>query len=129
MPDPGMATEDFDRFISQMTERTAGLERAIAGAQSEEYELSHADGEITITADGRPRLVSVYVSARALRASAGELEATLVEAVNNALRNAQERSAERLLAALDPGARDAVEQARAEADRAGSPAARPDEWR
>jgi DNA-binding protein YbaB len=123
--DPAAVSEVFGRTIAAAEAQHAQLETALAGARERTYAGESADGEVRVTVDGRPRVVGVHVSARAVRDGAGPLGAAIAEAANAAMRAAGDGTNEALLGGLDPAMRAAVEDGLAAGAAAGSAPAEP----
>jgi DNA-binding protein YbaB len=116
--DPTEVSGIFEQTIAAAERQLAQVQQALTDTGRQTHEGTSADGAVRVIVDGRPRVVELHVSARAVRDGAGPLGQAIVAAVNAAIRAAQEGANEILLAGLDPGMRAAMTEGLAEAARA-----------
>jgi len=108
--DPAAVSEIFGRTIAAAEAQQTRVEETLAATRQRTYAAESADGEVRVTVDGRPRVVEVHVSARAVRDGADALGAAITEAANAAVRLAKAGTNEALLDGLDPTMRAAIEE-------------------
>lgn len=90
-----------DAAAAELQRRAADLTAAARAAAGRQYQARSADGSVTVTADGRPRVVSIRVVGQAASSAPGRLARTLTDTVNSALEDAR-HSTQALLGRADP---------------------------
>lgn len=116
--DPAAVSEGFEQTIAAAERQLAQVQQALTDAGRQTYEGESADGAVKVIVDGRPRVVELHVTARAVRDGTGPLGHAIIEAANAAIRAAHDGTSETLFAGLDPGMRVAMEEGLTEIGRA-----------
>lgn len=117
--------DDVERVARQMREVSDSLTAGLADAAAATQEVTSAGGEVTVVADGGPRVVSVRVDPRAMRLDPATLADHLTQTLNAALRSARQTAEAALLEGLDPALRASVTAGLAQAERFASGPASP----
>ncbi|HEX6499542.1 MAG TPA: YbaB/EbfC family nucleoid-associated protein [Micromonosporaceae bacterium] len=94
--------DDAELVARRMREVSDTLTAGLADASATTQEVTSADGDVTVIANGTPRVVAVRLDPRAMRMDPAALADLLTQTLNAALRSARQASQAALLEGLDP---------------------------
>lgn len=98
----------FEQVADEMRRYADGLKATLRAGAERTWDVSSDDGVITVTVDGRPRILGVRIDPRARRERPEILRSALVTVLNEAVRTSRQESSEAVLARLDPALRSAI---------------------